>query len=349
MSKKIISIILVLTTVLALGLVGCQSEDTSDDAYESIDFSVGLVTDVGGIDDKSFNQGTWEGIQMFAEDTGAEIKALQSETDSDYIPNLSTFSDDKYDLIVAPGYLFAESIETVAGNYPDQNYLIIDMVVVADNVASAVFSAEEGSFLAGVAAALKAQEAGKDTVGFLGGMEGEIIYAFEAGFEAGVLAIDPDMTILVEYAGSYTDTQIAQTKAAKMYDEGAYAIYQAAGNAGNGVIKEAINRRISGEDVWAIGVDKDQYDSGMYDDEHSAILTSMMKRVDLAAYDVANSTLNGEFPGGEILVYNLANGGVSLPDENPNLSDEILAQVDEYKEKVLSGEIVVPTVPSRIE
>ncbi|PKM93795.1 MAG: BMP family ABC transporter substrate-binding protein [Firmicutes bacterium HGW-Firmicutes-1] len=358
MYKKIFALLLVLTMVLSLGITGCGKkvdepketpapvETPEEPTVEAI--SVGLVTDIGGIDDKSFNQGTWEGIKRFAEDTGASTDYLQSESDTDYIPNLSTFSDEAFDLIVAPGFLFEDSLTEVSANFPDQKYLIIDMVINAPNVASAVFAEEQGSFLVGVAAALKSQEAGKDTVGFIGGMDFDLIQKFEAGFEAGVKAVDPEMNVLIEYAGSFADAQKGQTLAAKMYNEGAYVIYHAAGATGNGLIKEAKDRATNGQEVWAIGVDKDQYEDGIYDGTKSVILTSMMKRVDVAAYDVAEMTMKGEFPGGEILAFTLENSGVGIPAENPNLSAEIVAKVTEFEGKVKSGEIVVPTAPVRL-
>ncbi|MEA1976257.1 MAG: BMP family ABC transporter substrate-binding protein [Bacillota bacterium] len=363
--KKFLVMLVVLSLVMA-AFVGCAKKEepvaveeptpaeeeapAEEPVAEEVAFTVGLVTDVGGIDDKSFNQGTWEGIVRFAEDTGVETNYLQSASDADYIPNLSTFSDEELDVIIAPGFLFADAMTEVSANFPDQKYLIIDMVVGdRSNVASAVFAEHEGSFLTGVAAALKAEEAGENTVGFIGGMDFDLIQKFEAGFEAGVATVNPDMKVLIEYAGSFSDTQIGQTLAAKMYDQGAYIIYHAAGGTGNGLIKEAKDRRTNGEDVWAIGVDKDQYADGIYEEGKSAVLTSMMKRVDVAAYDVSEKTLAGEFPGGEILVYSLSNDGVGIPVENPNLSDAIVSTVDEYKTKVISGEIEVPVLPNRLK
>ncbi|MDF1618405.1 BMP family lipoprotein [Petrocella sp. FN5] len=370
MFKKLLTIVLALTMILSLALVsGCAKDEpevTTDPVTEApeetpeetpeeepaepIDFTVGLVTDVGGIDDKSFNQGTWEGILEFANATGAQTKYLQSDSDADYIPNLSNFSDEELDIIIAPGFLFEAALTEVATNFPDQKYLIIDMVIGGkDNVASAVFAEEQGSFLVGVAAALKAQEAGKDTVGFIGGMDFDLIQRFEAGFEAGVEAVDPNMTVLVEYAGDFSNAPIGQTLAAKMYDQGAYVIFHAAGGTGNGLIKEARDRRTNGEDVWAIGVDKDQYEDGIYEGDMSAVLTSMMKRVDVAARDVAEMTYNGEFPGGGILVFDLTNQGVGIPESNPNLSDAIVEEVKAYESKVVAGEVEVPVVPNRLK
>lgn len=363
MFKRILALLMVLTMVFSLGLTGCKkteapAEETpaetegtdTETAPEVKSIVVGLVTDVGGIDDKSFNQGTWEGIQRFAEETGAETKYLQSESDTDYIPNLSTFSDEELDLIIAPGFLFIDSMTEVSGNFPDQKYLLIDDVVAErPNVVSAVFAAEQGSFLVGVAAALKTQEAGKDTVGFIGGMDFELIQNFEAGFEAGVKAVDPNMNILVEYAGSFADAQKGQTLAAKMYDEGAYVIYHAAGGTGNGLIKEAKDRATNNQEVWAIGVDKDQYADGIYEGEKSVILTSMMKRVDVAAYEVSKMVLEDTFPGGETLRFTLENGGVGIPAENPNLSADMLTKIAEFEGKVKSGELEVPKLPSRVQ
>ena len=180
-------------------------------------------------------------------------------------------------------------------------------------------------------------------------MDFDLIQKFEAGFEAGVAAVDPGMTVLIEYAGSFSDTQIGQTLGAKMFDQGAYVIYHAAGGTGNGMIKEAKDRRSNGEDVWAIGVDKDQYPDGIYEGKKSAILTSMMKRVDVAAYNVIEMVINDEFPGGGVLVFDLSNSGVGIPDDNPNLSSAIVKSVGEYETKVKSGEISVPTVPNRLK
>lgn len=356
--------LLVLVVSLIIGLAtlsACSSapvEEETPTVECSTDFRVGLVTDTGGIDDKSFNQGTWEGIVRFAEDnnlcqTGdnAAIKYLQSAQDADYIPNLSTFADEAMDLIVAPGFLFVSSMTEIAASYPEQKMLIIDDLVDAPNVASAVFAANEGSFLVGVSAGLTAKAAGESIVGFIGGMEFPLIEAFEAGFTAGVYAAYPEATVLSEYTGSFVDAAVGQTLAAKQYDAGAYIIFHAAGASGNGMINEAKARAEAGETVWAIGVDKDQYDDGIITNGSSVMLTSMMKRVDVAAYTAAQMVMDGTFVGGteNALTFNLANGGVGLPEENPNLSAEVIAEVAVYAEKVVSGEIVVPTTMAEIE
>jgi basic membrane protein A len=348
--KKLL--LLVSAFVLALGLSACDGtvEDDTNDFVET--FQIGLITDTGGIDDKSFNQGTWEGVLRLAEQLGLpedNYRYIQSDTDADYLPNINTFTDEELDLIVMPGFLFEEALTAAAAQNPDQNYMLIDSVVDAPNVASAIFAEEQGSFLVGVAAALKAQEAGEDTVGFIGGMDFGLIQKFEAGFEAGVWAVDPDMTVFVDYVGDFSDSATGQSLAVKQFDAGAYVIYHAAGSSGNGLIAEAKERRENGEDVWAIGVDKDQYEEGLYgDNDESAVLTSMMKRVDVAAYMVGGAAYFGFFPGGEVLVFDLTNDGVGLPSENPNLSQAIMDAVEEYKQDILDGTYTVPTVPVRV-
>jgi len=274
---------------------------------------------------------------------------LQSISDADYIPNLSQFADQEVDLIVAAGFLFEKAIQEIATNYPDQKILFIDAVVDAPNVMNAVFAEHEGSFLVGVAAALKAQEAGKNMVGFVGGADFELIQRFEAGFEQGVKMVDPDMEIVIQYASGFDKAEEGQSLATKMFDDGCYVIYHAAGGTGNGVIKEAKDRATEGQDVWVIGVDKDQYEEGFYGDgSKSVILTSMLKAVDEAAYVAAKSVEDGTFQGG-IHMFDLKANGVRIPEENPNLTDEWVQKINEFAEKIKNGEIEVDPVPSRVK
>ena len=361
--KKLLALGLVL--LLAVGLISCGGETApaaTEEASTIVDneevdkaslkeITIGLVTDTGGIDDKSFNQGTWEGLKYYAkkfELPEGNIAYLQSTSDADYIPNLSQYAEDKKDLIVAPGFLFQESLTKIAKDFPEQKILFIDAVVDAPNVLNAIFAEHEGSYLVGVAAALKAKDAGKDTVGFVGGMDFDLIQKFEAGFEQGVKAVAPDMKILIDYVGDFSNAEKGQTVAAKMYNAGAYVIYHAAGASGNGVIKEAKDRVQNQEDVWAIGVDKDQYDEGVYADDKSVILTSMVKAVDQAAYDVSKMVAQGQFEGG-IRVYDMKANGVNIPAKNPNLKEEWVKEIHSYRDKIISGEIKVDPVPERVK
>jgi basic membrane protein A len=318
---------------------------------------VGLVTDIGGIDDKSFNQGTWEGIKQYGREIGGkegkEFKYLQSTAEADYVPNLSTFADEKLDLIVAPGFLFTNAMVEVASRYPQQRFLLIDALAqdktgkLLPNVANAVFAEHEGSFLVGVVAGLKAKAEKQGTVGFVGGMQFPLIEKFQAGFEQGIKAVYPGCKILVDYAGEFGNPGKGQALAAKQYGSGAYIIFHAAGGTGNGVIKEAKERTQRGEVRWAIGVDKDQYADGAYGNGKSAVLTSMMKRVDVAAHDVAVMTRDGKFPGGQVLTFALKNKGVGLPPKNPNVPPDILAEVAAFEARIASGAMQVSEVPAK--
>lgn len=344
---------LLLVAVMAFSVVACDTSTPADGDSDAAQIKIGLVTDTGGIDDKSFNQGTWEGIKDYADEVGLpeeNIKFMQSTSDADYIPNLTTLAEDGMDLVVAPGFLFEDAIKQFAADFPEQKILFIDAVVDAPNVSNAIFAEHEGSFLVGVAAALKSQEAGMNKVGFIGGADFETIQKFEAGFEQGVKAVAPDMELTVQYASAFDKPEEGQTLASKMYDEGIYVIYHAAGGTGNGAIKEAKDRRENGEDVWIIGVDKDQYEDGKYTggDVESAILTSMIKRVDLAAYVTAEKVAKGEFEGGTY-EYSLKDEGVGIPEENPNLTDEWVNQINDYGEKIANDEIEVDPVPSRVK
>jgi basic membrane protein A len=355
MAKRILALFLAAVLSLSL-LAGCATapkEEPKDEPKEQPgeqteepkkpDFKVGFVTDTGGIDDRSFNQGTWEGIKKYADENGWEegkqYKYIQSNEEADYIPNLSAFGDEGYNLVIAAGFLFEEAMNTVADQYPDTNFAIIDAVVEKPNVASVVFAEEQGSFLVGVAAA-KATKTKK--VGFVGGMDFPLIRKFHAGFVAGVHSVDPSIEVVSQYAGSFGDPGKGQQIASTMYEQGVDIIYHAAGGTGNGVINEAKNRVENGEKVWVIGVDKDQYEDGKLADGKSVVLTSMMKRVDVAAYNVIEAAVKGEFPGGKVTALTLKDNGVGIPEENPNLSEDIIKVIESYKDKIINGEIIVP-------
>ncbi|MEG0364916.1 MAG: BMP family ABC transporter substrate-binding protein [Erysipelotrichales bacterium] len=327
--------------VLAVLLTACGGNDQAKDCK-----TTGIVvTDIGGVDDKSFNQSAHEGLLKFAEDNkdkgACAAKSIQSSTDADLVPNLSTASSGSNQLVVAAGYKFKDPITEVAKKYPDQKYLIIDDFVDHKNVASAVFAANEGSFLAGVASATKAKEAGKNTIGFIGGGDSPIIAAFAAGYKQGAEAAYPGIKVKIQYTGDFADASKAKTMATQMYNDGTYIIYQAAGNAGNGVISAAKELvKDQGKDVWVVGVDKDQYDEGKYDGDKSVILTSMVKNIYVPVSETLQSILDGGFKGGR-LDYNLKNDGVGLPKENPNLDEKTMKKVEEFKQKIIKGEIKV--------
>ncbi len=338
----------------ATALTGCgKGSDDGGSDEKQCDFKVGFVTDTGGIDDKSFNQGSWEGIVKWAEENGYStengkcIGYVQSKAQADYVPNLSSMAEEGYDLVIAAGYLFIESMEEVAPKFPDTEFFVIDTVVEQPNVASGMFAAEQSSYLVGVAAAMQAKAEGSDTVGFVGGTESELIKAFQAGYEQGVWSVDPTMKVMIDYAGAFDDPSKGQSLAEKQYSAGANVIYHAAGGTGGGVIKTAMEKAEAGNPVWVIGVDRDQYDDGVYGKEgKSVILTSALKEVGVSTYTVAKNAQSGNFEGGKTLIFDMSNDGVGIPTENPNLSDDITKAMNDAKDDIKSGKVTVSETPT---
>lgn len=312
------------------------------------DFRVGMVTDVGGIDDKSFNQGAWEGIQAWGEEhgktEGQDFTYLESHSDSDFVTNLNNAVQANFDIIYAIGYKLQPSLEQVAEQNPEQYFGIVDGVVDMPNVVSLNFKDHEAAFLAGVAAANSTE---KDKIGFIGGVEGVVIDRFEAGFVAGVKAAAPDKEVVVEYAGAFNDPTKGKQIASAMYSQDIDLIYHASGPTGNGVFSEAKDLITADPErqLWVIGVDRDQTDEGAFEvngEARNVTLTSSLKNTGNVVHNFSNQMMETGFEAGNI-VSDLANEGVGLAEGQ--LSEETLALVEEYKEKIISGEIVVPEKP----
>ncbi len=305
---------------------------------------VGLVIGTNGIDDGAFNQNTWEGIVDFFKDNNIpedNTYYVHSFKEDEYLTNLIKYAEKKPDVIVAPGYYFVEPLQSVSKKYADQKFVLLDGVVDSLNVASITFAHEEGGFLAGVIAAKKAKMDGYDTIGFLGGADIPLLHPFEVGFRYGAYLIEPNIKVVVEYADDFTKPKQGEEIANKMYDDGAYVIFNTAGVTGNGLIKAARERTKKGENLWVIGIDKDQYLSGVYEEGKSIILTSIMKKLDVAVYDMLKAVKRGDFRGGHI-IYSLKNNGVGLPLENPNLSSEIYSEIEKYKQDIIDGNLLIP-------
>lgn len=298
-------------------------------------FKIGMVTDVGGVNDKSFNQQAWEALQKLEKDTGAKVKYLQSKGDTDFIPNLNTFVKDNYNLTWGIGFIIGDSMKDVATKNPNAKMAIIDNTVDAPNVKSITFAEHEGSYLVGVVAGLMTQS---NKIGFIGGIDLPVIKRFEAGFKAGVAAVKPDAKVLVNYTGAFDKPDLGKSAAATLYNDGADILFHAAGQTGNGVFNEAKDRMKGGKKVWVIGVDKDQ----SLEFGTDVTLTSMMKYVDRAVYEASKALIdNGTFDTKPVTL-SLKDNGVGLPTQNPNVPAEVLKKVDEYKAKIVSGEIKVP-------
>lgn len=308
---------------------------TENGGEPSAGIKVAMVTDVGGVHDNSFNQSAWEGLQAFAAETGSTVEYLQSTADADYVPNLTQFARSGWDLTWGVGFLMGDAVEQVARQNPDANFAIIDAVVDAPNVASITFKEHEGSFLVGVVAGLMTKT---NKIGFIGGMDIPVIKRFEVGFVAGVKEANPDAKVIINYTGAFDQPDQGKAAAATIYNDGADIIFHAAGATGDGLFNEAAEQKKKNPDIWAIGVDKDQSITF----GHEITLTSMMKRVDQAMIKISKELLQGEFKPG-IQDLGLTDDAVGLPENNPNIPAEVLDKVEEYKQKIVSGEIVVPS------
>ncbi|MGM9986204.1 MAG: BMP family protein [Bacillaceae bacterium] len=341
MNKKVIS--MVLATTMLLGACG-KSEEKKENGTKDTAIKIGMVTDTNGVDDKSFNQSAWEGIKKIGEHNGLtegkDYRYIQSMSEAEFIPNLTKFGEANFDITFGIGYLLESAMENVAAQFPTNNFAIVDAVAKGDNIASITFKENEGSFLAGVVAGLATKT---DKVGFVGGIKTELIEKFEYGFRAGVEAVNPKAQVIVEYAQAFDKPERGAQIASAMYSQQADIIYQAAGGSGNGVFTEAKNRAKKGEKVWVIGVDRDQHQEGM---PENVTLTSMVKDVGLAVDNVVQQTMDGKFPGGEVVSLGIKENGVSLSSNEENIKSidpTILEKVNEYKEKIINGEIKVPS------
>ncbi|PKR78679.1 BMP family ABC transporter substrate-binding protein [Halalkalibacillus sediminis] len=335
---------------------GESSEEGSEGESASGDFSAAMVTDVGGVDDKSFNQSAWEGLQAFGDENGLTegdgYAYAQSNSNGDYEPNLTRLTKQGYNLVFGIGFKLTDAITKVAQQNPDTNYALVDAVSEAENVANIVFKEHQGSFLAGVAAANKTES---KQVGFVGGIDSPLINKFEAGFEAGVKSVDSSIEVEVQYAESFDDAARGRQIASSMYNSGIDVIYHAAGGAGNGVFNEAKDIKNNDPEayVWVIGVDRDQYEEGAVTvdgTDYNVTLTSMVKRVDNAVVDVSTRAMEGDFPGGETIEYGLEDEGVSIARTNEEaFTEEIGTAVDEWQQKILDGEVEVPSTREDLE
>ena len=331
MKKKLtlLSVLLIAMTLVACGggnkkeADGNAANATKETAEAKSDIDVGFVTDEGGVNDQSFNQGVWEGLQKAKE----------------------TFADQNKNLIVGAGFKMGGAVTEAAGMYPETNYAIVDVDVTVDkdgnkveapsNLLGIMFRAQEPSFLVGYIAGMTTET---NKVGFVGGQEGNIIWGFEYGYKAGVdyaaKERGVDIEVLSQYVGDFSDAQKGKSITATMYQNGADVVFHAAGGAGEGVIEAAKEA-----DKWVIGVDRDQSDRAPEN-----VLTSAMKNGDVAVYQVVKDMQEGKFQGGRTIELGLADDGAVgiAPTSDKNVKPEILKSVEEITKKIISGEIKVP-------
>jgi basic membrane protein A len=296
------------------------------------------LTDATGIEDRSYNASAWRGFLEFygdtdtAEQRGVYYDIVTAQTPDMYIPNILQATDEGYDLLIATGFSFADTLAEAARDHPNQNYLIVDPPEDMEdfpNLLKAVYAEHEGSYLAGAAAALKAKADGiaNPVFGFIGGIPGPLITKFEIGFVQGVLSVLPNAQFVDHYVNSWAESGLAKVQAKKWYDLGVYAIYSAAGISGLGAIYQAREYREAGLNVWAVGVDSDQHNEGLYNEgKDSAVLTSMVKRVDQSIVYALNMIKNNEFKG-ELITFDIKAGGIGYTTTNTAITEDIKSEL----------------------
>ncbi|GLX95604.1 BMP family ABC transporter substrate-binding protein [Herbidospora sp. NBRC 101105] len=323
------------------GAPSAAPADGASSAPAASGVKVGLAYDIGGRGDQSFNDSAAAGLDKAVAELGVEINELEAgngEAESAKEERLRLLASGGFNPVIAVGFAYSASVAKVAAEFPDTKFAIVDDEAnKLPNVSNLVFAEEQGSFLVGAAAALKST---KGNVGFVGGVEVPLIKKFQAGFEAGAKAVKPDIKIQAKYLtqppdfSGFGDPAKGKTAAEGMFDAGADVVYQAAGGSGAGVFEAA---KAAGG--MAIGVDSDQAktaDPTVAD----VIITSMLKKVDVAVFDFIKSfTTNSVVAGSK--VYDLKAGGVDYSTTGGKV-DDIKTQLDEYKAKISSGEITVP-------
>ena len=294
---------------------------------------IGMVTDVGGIHDQSFNQSAWEGLTRAKNELGIKVSYQESKQDSDYDSNLENLLDAENDLIWGIGFKMADSIAKMAKRNPKQRYAIIDYSFgdkTPPNVVGVLFRAEEGAFLAGYIAGKMTKT---NVVGFVGGMNVPIIHAFQYGFKAGYKMANPKGKILEQIAESFTDAAKGKAIANQMIGQGADVVFHAAGSVGDGVIEACKEKK-----MMAVGVDRDQNYLAP-----QTVITSALKRVDNAIYNVAAELKKGTFKGGSTVYYGLADGGVDVaPTTSKLVSASIMKEMEGIKARIKKGELKPP-------
>ncbi len=336
----------VVAVVAALGLVvacgddddgGSGSGDTT--SAPASDLKVGLVSDVGKFNDRSFNQSALEGLERAQSELGVEGRPIESAAAGDYVANLTTLARGDYNLSIGVGFLMADAISAVAQQFPDSNFAIVDFPNAAlkgtpANVRGLTFATNENSYLVGYMAAKMAElknPGEAPVISAVGGLEIPTVTIFIAGYKAGALAANPDTTVLIDYSQDFVAQAKCKEKALDQISKGSQVVFQVAGGCGLGALSAAED-----EGVWGVGVDRDQSDLGPH------ILTSAVKRVDTSVYDTILAVQDGTFKGGEDATFNLANDGVAVGTVSPEVPQELLDEIEALKQQIIDGEITVP-------
>jgi basic membrane protein A and related proteins len=316
--------------------VGCGDDESptgggAQATPEGKKIKVGLVTDIGGLNDRSFNQLANEGLQRAVKDLGVQGRVLVSKQNSDYIPNLTTLATQKYDLIIGNGFLMADAVATAAKKFPQAKFAIIDFSAAAmkgkpQNVVGLPFKEQEAGYLVGYLTALYAKDNG-GSLSSVGGQKIPPVDHYIAGFQAGAKKADSSVKTLNGYTQDFVDQAKCKEIALDQIAKGSKVVFQVAGGCGLGALDAAKEKGVQG-----IGVDADQSYLGPH------ILTSALKRVDVAVYDAIKRVQEGKFKGGTDVIHTVANDGVGIGKIGP-AGQKYADQVKQIRDQIASGEI----------
>ncbi len=351
MDRKLRAILLALVAALMLSIAACGDDDdddgggggsgggeTSAETQESI--KAGVVTDIGGLNDRSFNALANAGIKRAADELGVEERVLISKQQGDYIPNLTTLAQQQFDLIVPVGFLMADATNTVATKVPDANFAIVDFSATGlkdkpKNVQGLLFKEQEAGYLAGYLAGLWAKDNNAKVVSTVGGQKIPPVDHYIAGFQAGAKKANPGIQTLNGYSQDFVDQAKCKEIALDQIAKGSKVVFQVAGGCGLGALDAAKEKGVQG-----IGVDADQGYLG----DH--ILTSALKKVDVAVYDAIKRAQEGQFEGGTDVIASVENGGVGLGKISA-AGQKYADQVKEIEDQIAAGEI--PNIPDTVK
>jgi basic membrane protein A and related proteins len=338
------SLALVGALAVAVVAAGCggsgnkSSANTTTTSGSGSNMKVGLVTDVGGLNDRGFNHLSYLGLQRAQRELGVQTKVFQAKSTQDYIPNLSTFARQGYNLTIGVGFTEATAIDTAANNFPNSNFAIVDVDQTEEphkppNLLGLLFKEQETGYLVGYLAGLEEKRRpGKDVIGSVGGQKQPPVDRFIAGYQAGAKAADPGITTLNNYSEDFNDQAKCKQIALNQIELGAGAVFQVAGGCGLGALDAAKEKG-----VWGIGVDADQSFLGPH------ILTSAVKRVDTAVFDAIKLVVDGKFKGGN-LIFGLKDNGVGVGKISPKVPQADVQKVMQIRDDIISGKIKnIPT------
>jgi basic membrane protein A len=328
-----------LVASLVLSLAACGGDDNESAGTTTSTenaLKVGLITDIGQLNDRGFNQLAYEGLKRAEKDLGIEGRVLESKSASDYVPNMATLARQDYDMIIGVGFAQGDAIATAARQFPKTKFVIIDVDQKSlkgkpTNVDGMLFREEQVGYLAGYLAGLEAKRANGNTIGSVGGFKEPPVDRFIAGYQAGARAAMPGVKTLNGYSSDWDDQAKCKELALNQIQAGAKVVFQVAGGCGLGALDATRERK-----VWGIGVDADQSFLGPH------VLTSAQKRVDEGVFRTIKSVQDGTWQGGRNLVFGLAQDGVALGTISKKVPQADLDDLDQVKQKIASGEIQVP-------